>query len=278
MTDFASLEDYIAPDGSWNPPVRETRSVDAKTTQFPCSACGGTGKYRGVRMHQPRSDCFACGGKGYFLTSERDRQKARTQRVDRKAKALTDARAAFESQYPDVAPSLAAAAAWSSFAADLLGKLNHYGSLSERQVAAARSMTAKAAERRAEKVAERTSGNATVDLSPIRAMFETAVGNGYKRPAYRAAGLVITRAPNYGKNPGALYVKTEADEYLGKIIGTDYLGKPASALTAIAADPRVEAIRHGQRTGNCSCCGRTLTAEGSIEAGIGPICASKWGL
>jgi hypothetical protein len=49
-------------------------------------------------------------------------------------------------------------------------------------------------------------------------------------------------------------------------------------LQVIAADPRGEAIRFGQRTGTCSCCGRELTKHASIEAGIGPICAQKWGL
>lgn len=32
----------------------------------------------------------------------------------------------------------------------------------------------------------------------------------------------------------------------------------------------------GLLTGNCCVCGRTLTAEGSIEDGIGPICAGKF--
>ena len=40
----------------------------------------------------------------------------------------------------------------------------------------------------------------------------------------------------------------EAVEYLGKILGTDYTGKPAPALAAIAADPRGETIRHGPIT------------------------------
>jgi hypothetical protein len=107
---------------------------------------------------------------------------------------------------------------------------------------------------------------------------ETARNSGHKKPIYRAAGLVISRAPDHGKNPGALYVKTEEDEYLGKILGTDYTGKPAPALAAIAADPRGEAIRYGKRTSTCSCCGAELSNPKSIEAGIGSICAARWGL
>jgi hypothetical protein len=38
------------------------------------------------------------------------------------------------------------------------------------------------------------------------------------------------------------------------------------------------AVRYGRQTGRCSCCGRELTNKASIDAGIGPICASKWGL
>lgn len=40
-----------------------------------------------------------------------------------------------------------------------------------------------------------------------------------------------------------------------------------------------EAKEYGKLTGSCCNCGRTLTDEDSIEAGIGPICAGKdyWG-
>jgi hypothetical protein len=123
---------------------------------------------------------------------------------------------------------------------------------------AVRNMMAKCAAKRAERAVEREANKQTIDLQPIRAMFETARNSGYKLPIYRTAGLVISRASDTGRNPGALYVKTEAGDYLGKILGTEYVGKPAPALVAIAADPRGEAIRYGQRTGSCSCCGRRV--------------------
>jgi hypothetical protein len=269
--DFAGLEDHVAPDGTFNPPTKQVTGVDAKVVKFPCTGCGGSGVWRG------RGKCFACGGKGYFLTSERDRRNARVKRVESKAKKLADTRAAFDAEYPDVATFLAGAT-WSPFAQELAGKLAQSGALTERQVIAVRSMATKCAERRAARDAERNTGNAEVDLSPIRTMFETARANGKKTPIYRAAGLIINRAPDSGKNPGALYVKDEAGMYLGKILGTQYTGKPAPALAAIAADPRGEAIRYGKTTGTCSCCGAELTNGKSIALGIGPICASKWGL
>jgi len=48
-------------------------------------------------------------------------------------------------------------------------------------------------------------------------------------------------------------------------------------LLRIAANPKEVAIEYGRATGKCSCCGRVLTDPDSIAAGIGPICAEKWG-
>lgn len=48
-----------------------------------------------------------------------------------------------------------------------------------------------------------------------------------------------------------------------------------SALTPEDAMSLKEAKEFGQLYGMCCVCGRTLTDESSIEAGIGPICAGK---
>jgi len=50
-------------------------------------------------------------------------------------------------------------------------------------------------------------------------------------------------------------------------------------IKAFAADPAGNARLTGQKKefGICCCCGATLTDPNSIEAGIGPICAGKWG-
>ncbi|MCP4127366.1 MAG: hypothetical protein GY753_09920, partial [Gammaproteobacteria bacterium] len=80
-----------------------------------------------------------------------------------------------------------------------------------------------------------------------------------------------------------LYVKDDG-EYAGKISPEGKFFGLRSArngvadeLVALAKDPLSEAKAYGQRTGSCCCCGRELTDGKSIEAGIGPICASKWG-
>lgn len=123
-----------------------------------------------------------------------------------------------------------------------------------------------------------------VDLTAIKTMFDNAVSNGHKRPAYRADGVIITRAPDTGRNAGALYVKTEGGEYRGKLVGgTEWMpvlrdNDTINILKAIAKDPLESAVRYGRKTGRCSCCGRELTNKLSIELGIGPICREKWGL
>lgn len=48
-------------------------------------------------------------------------------------------------------------------------------------------------------------------------------------------------------------------------------------LDALLADPSKAAVEYGHRTGSCCICGRTLTDPASIAAGIGPICAGKFG-
>lgn len=47
-------------------------------------------------------------------------------------------------------------------------------------------------------------------------------------------------------------------------------------LKRIEADPIGEAKRHGKETGQCCVCSRMLTDPESIDAGIGPIYASKF--
>ena len=84
-------------------------------------------------------------------------------------------------------------------------------------------------------------------------------------------------------NAGAVYVK-HGDQYQGKIsggkfhAGRDCLDDTPQAVVRAAQDPRGVAVQYGRDTGICACCGRTLTDPASIEVGIGPICAEKWGL
>lgn len=69
-------------------------ATKAERPTYPCESCGGTGRYRGVRVHQAETRCFACGGRGYFFASYKDRmdkrQKAKTRKAEKAAAAVAD--------------------------------------------------------------------------------------------------------------------------------------------------------------------------------------------
>lgn len=282
MTTFDDFVDSLS-----NDPVVTKRTTTEQ--RFPCGQCAGTGQYRGVRVYQDDPTCFACKGKGYFKTDPRKLRDARAKRAETKAKALSTALEVFSEAEPEMFRELAEAHAVGSrseFIASLAEQLFRRGELSERQVAAWHRGKEKLAERTRERQAE----SAQVDLQSLRDMFEAALENGHKKPVYRAEGLVINRAPSHGANAGALYVKNEDGIYGGKVVGVLFHpnrdgqhaeftphGTALAALSLIAANPLEAAVRYGRRTGRCSCCGRELTNAISIEAGIGPICANKWG-
>lgn len=255
-------------------------------TRYACEHCGGSGKWSRGFNSRGESKCFACNGKGYFATSRAARSKARAARQNRKVKrqqAIEAEAVKFAEENAELVRALVDLSGWNSFAQELLAKLAKYGSLTPGQIAAAERMIKKVAENRAKRAAERKADEITVDLSAIRAMFDRAIESGLKRPTYRAEGLIISRAPDHGRNAGSLYVKA-GGEYQGKI-DPENVYRPAyaaaketkTALETIAANPAEAAVRYGRETGSCSCCGRTLTDPNSIEAGIGPICAGKYG-
>lgn len=272
--DFADLED-LTEDGKIADKHKAkgpSKGPDAKDQTFPCQACDGTGLYRGRRVHQEKAHCFACRGRGSFQTSERDRQKARIKARERKAAKAQEILEEIEETSEGLLAFLREAAGKSEFAASLVAQVEKGKPLSDRQLGAAERMREKWMAARAERAKARETEKVSIDLTPIREMFEAATENGYKRPTYRAEGLIINRAPSHGKNPGALYVKNEAKDYGGKILGTDFSpsreGKErdfawyevegervertaAEALAVIAESPLDAALRYGQRTGTC---------------------------
>lgn len=269
-------------------PVEKAEPKPAET--YPCESCGGTGVYRGVRVRQQESRCFACSGRGWFKKSLADRMKARGRSRASKAKKAAQAQAVFDEANPGLIAALSGLASWNNFAASLVEQYSNTGTLTEGQIAAARRTIAKAAERQAErqaaKAAETVAQQAKsgeVDMSAIGSMFERVLANGLKRPRFVAADLMISLAPATGKNAGALYVK-RGDAYQGKVVGNKfYAVREARAdtitmLNEIAADPGAAARAYGIKTGTCCCCGRELTDPASIAAGIGPVCATKWGI
>ena len=175
-----------------------------------------------------------------------------------------------------IAERLRTVSSWNNFAKDILGDMERGRIVTANRLIAAESMMDKLD-------AKKKAVTGTVNLDPIARMFEAAILNGLRKPAYRAEGLKITLAPANGRNAGALYVVRESDDtYLGKIVGTTYqstsAGNALQDLLRIAADPLKAAVEYGRKTGRCACCGRELTNEESIELGIGPICKERFKL
>lgn len=261
--------------------------------QFPCESCRGTGRWSGGYVNRVEGKCHACNGVGYFVTSPEARAKARSAAATKRADAATAAQQANQAHGDGyLLRWLGEVESWNTFAASLMEQHRAGKAWSEKQVDACRRMHAKMEAKKADKAAaavKREAEAPAVELQSIVDMFAAAKASGYKKPMYRANGLRIKP----GRVEGDLYVLTEErmefgtygeqPGYEGKItLGKFFAARNCNETTmpkllAIAADPKGEAIRHGQRTGTCSCCGRELTKHASIEAGIGPICAAKWG-
>jgi hypothetical protein len=117
--------------------------------------------------------------------------------------------------------------------------------------------------------------------------FEAAKSKGAKRLTLRFDGINVK--PN--RDLTALWVTSQSETEMGDYgMKPKYLGKVTPAgcdsrlsddvkaiIMGAAQDPLNAAIRYGKLSGECSCCGRELTDPRSIERGIGPICATKFG-
>jgi hypothetical protein len=232
------------------------------------------------------------------VTSPEARAKARNAAHEKKRrdmKAAQEQNAAHEDG--KLYQWLVSASGWNDFARSLCNQNAEGREWSDKQVQAATRMMNKCVlkeQERAKAQAEREAAAPSVDLSRIEELFETAKESGYKKPSFRAEGLILKPAPATGRNAGAIYVMDdqkkewgqwgETASYAGKVQDAKFHDTRSTedyvlpALQRIAENPLEAALSYGRRTGRCACCGRELTKHTSIEAGIGPICAGKWGL
>lgn len=291
---FAGLDD-LDTEAPTAAPAEPQPGVDFEDDQPParewvemCPKCRGTGNFWGPSRHGRR--CFACKGAGKFTyrTSPEDRAKGRASRE--RAKVNEAARLAAEAQAwreanPEDAAWLQAKRGRFDFATAMFDALAKYGHLTERQHATVTRLRVQDAERDATRAAEaeaRAASAPEVTVAKIEEAFAEAKANGIKAPKLRLDTFRFSPAPAHSKNAGAIYVK-EGDDYLGKIVGGRFLRVrtceevTAERVVAAASDPKAAAVAYGARTGSCSCCGRELTNQASIDLGIGPICAGKYG-
>ena len=129
--------------------------------------------------------------------------------------------------------------------------------------------------------------NEPTQFEALFAAFEAAKSKGAKRLTLRFEGVNVK--PN--RDMTALWVTSQTEKEQGNYgMQPKYLGKVTrsamdsrlsddvkATIMAVANDPLTAAIRYGKVSGECSCCGRELTDPRSIERGIGPICAEKFG-
>ena len=125
------------------------------------------------------------------------------------------------------------------------------------------------------------------DFSGIIAAIESAQASGLKRVSLRLPECIIKPS----KHEGVVYVFSHdkalndwgslSPIYIGHLkANSTNLRDPGlvAALERVAKDPSAAARLYGQETGQCACCGRELTRKDSIDRGIGPICAERFGL
>lgn len=103
-----------------------------------------------------------------------------------------------------------------------------------------------------------------------------------KHSTFHAGEMKITR-----RNQDTLCWVIWKDVCVGKIenglavLFAKRLGDDRAAVAALLEefedDPLAAAVKYGKLSGRCCSCGRDLTDPASIEAGIGPICAAKFG-
>ena len=171
----------------------------------------------------------------------------------------------------------AQAAKGNAFAQSLGRTLVRYGSLTPRQ----RECVLASIVRDADALAQPAP---SVSVDALKAAFDQAFQRGLKRPRIKMETLIVSRAPDTGANAGALYVKsTDEGTYLGKVAGgrfvrsRDCTAEQQTAVLALLASPLDQVVAYGRRTGQCAICSRLLTDANSVDRGIGPICAEKFG-
>lgn len=263
----------------------------AETFTETCKSCRGRGRFISY-TGRDCGPCYKCKGKGSltFKTSpaQREAGRASAQRAsERKAQEIREAAERFAAENPAVMAWIGSRGVKFEFAASMGEAICKYGHLTANQLAAVERCMARDAERDAQRATERAEREASapaVDVSLIATAFATAQEKGIKRPKMILNGFKFSLAPATGRNAGALYVvRQDDDQYLGKIMDGKFSRvrecsiEQEAEIVKIASNPHAEAVAYGRRTGNCCICNRELTNHASIDAGIGPICAEKYG-
>jgi hypothetical protein len=186
----------------------------------------------------------------------------------------------------------AGAASGFQFATDMLAKVRHGHAMTPPMVAAIDRCIRQEAERAEQRAADQFRAQELArpvhhaNLDAVAQAFARAKAAGIKWPKLVLDGFKLAPAGENSRNAGAIYV-TQGDSrdglYLGRVMRGEFLparecDEPTrDKVLEAMADPLASAIAYGKKYGRCSICKRELTDEDSIERGIGPVCAEKYG-
>jgi hypothetical protein len=293
---FADLESDMSLAGDPAGPVHQVQvgtffaghiDVPGAPLEVPCTRCSGTGNTRWGK-------CFKCDGSGKMKEPKqlmmdaahvKQRAASKIARATTRVKQLADQRAerdAWYAAHKDVVQWLNREAGHTNtFALSLSEQLSERGSLSEKQVICVRNSIMDK-QIRAEQRANAAPSVAGAGFEKLVESFTAARATGLKFPTLRVGDITLSLAGAKAKQQGAIYVKVGGN-YQGKIMDGKFHKTYACTdalqdkIVEIGKDPMAAAISHGRLTGACACCGRRLVDPVSVERGIGPICATKFG-
>lgn len=254
---------------------RFTRAATPAAYTEPCKRCHGSGLWRG---YSRSFTCNACSGRGTvtYKTSPQARVKAAASRERAKANAAQELAmdvAQWRDHHPAEATWLSNNAGRFDFATSLQEALGRFGSLTAGQLAAVQRCIARDVERAAAKAA--APAPTEVRLTKLHTVMQ-------RHAKFYAGALTLSR-----RNADQLvWIKhADAERVVGKLdngvltlwnrpgVDMEYV---RDMLNEFEADPLAAAKKFGKLSGRCCSCGRELTNDGSIEAGIGPICAGRF--
>lgn len=265
--------------------VRAREAAEAFTEV--CPKCRGTGKFIGY-TGRVFGDCFTCKGAGKrsYKTAPEVRAQARQRTATAKAAVVADHQAELAWLAETLARRDRLPEGYATMLADFQSRLLAGHELSEKQAAVIAKGMARSAEwaaQRQQKAAEKVAAAPGFDATKLLEGFAKAAQKGLQEPVLFFDGFVIYEAK---KHPGTFYVKAGlryGQTYFGKIVDGRFIAsrdctpEMQAAILLVLDDPGAAARAYGKKTRSCSCCGRKLTNEASIAAGIGPICAAGWG-
>jgi len=299
---WTDLDDFdTAATAQAEKPKKDFLDAAATYANAPCRKCGGSGTWTGAYSAGP---CYSCNGTGKSSRKirtdaagvaarrqrrERDAQRKaerQQERIDAMEKAVNEWKAEHEREWNWL---VSTASRQDPFAGSVLTQLLQRGFLTERQIEAIQKNIAKAEDRAAEQRRAEAEG---ITLPNCQRYLQAARESGLKYPKLRLVDgegrrIVLSLAGGRSKHPGSVNITDgrsfEDNTWYGRIVDgvftrsrhcTDSI---LATLREIDSDPSAAVKVQGQRTGQCCCCGRELTNAESIEAGIGPICAGRFG-